>query len=418
MSKFKIVNYILTFLMTTVIVVVLCFGIELELLFRSENKINAEELSMKNLIEFCTIEQLEKRLQKEPNNHLIHIKLAKIYESLGELKQAQQYYESALKVSSRSDYSLYSYSIFCAKNNLFALSATLAEELTGNNKLTIEYKARIYEKLGDAFLNVSQAEAATKAYQVAYKYAKNIESKKDLMAIQKKYSNSYIELADYNVSKDRIKEAISNLNNSNKIFENDLASYKLGLIYLNIDKAEAERYFSKVFKSSPFLVNPYIYNTLLSSLILDNKMLNEKFKADYYNIKLQNLIKKLKNIYIYKGDFIVDSTNIYTKKKIFDKELNYYITFNLRNNTNQKVDSLFLQLEIYINNKKYVLNKKIVSKTNQLDSFSVLESVKMRLPDNVQFVAVDKSNDVIVKYFLRKQKESPWTLVKIDAIDF
>ncbi|MBQ8476784.1 hypothetical protein IJ531_06965, partial [bacterium] len=138
-----------TMAVTAVVVVVLCFAVELELLFRCENYVTRHELNMANLVKFATIEQLEKRLDNEPDNYVVGIKLAKIYEGLGDFARANELYTDALKQSGRSNYSLYNYAVFCAKRNMFAIAASMSEEISGKNAKNIKYKAQIYELIAD-----------------------------------------------------------------------------------------------------------------------------------------------------------------------------------------------------------------------------------------------------------------------------
>ena len=79
---------IITVLVTIVLIFVFATVVELELLFRCEKKVNFEELNMKNLSKFCTIEQLEQLKRNNPNNGIVDIKLANLYASLNETSKA------------------------------------------------------------------------------------------------------------------------------------------------------------------------------------------------------------------------------------------------------------------------------------------------------------------------------------------
>lgn len=135
------INLVKRFCLTIFIAVLFVFSIslcvELELLFRCEKKINQEEFQMENLDKFCTIDELEKKLKKEPTNYVINLKLAQVYESLGEVKKAHEFYQSALRLSNRSNLTLYHFAMFCAKHNLYAMSSMLCEELNTATKKTI-----------------------------------------------------------------------------------------------------------------------------------------------------------------------------------------------------------------------------------------------------------------------------------------
>ncbi len=188
-------EFLITAIVGVVVVFCLCLAFELGLMFHIENKVNKEELNMANLARFCTIEELERYLAKDKNNYFISIKLAKIYDSLGEYKIAHEYYQRALKQSGRSNFALYSYALFCANRSLYAISSTMAEELVGNTKLNMRYKAEIYEAIGDNLDLDGHPRVAVNAYQVAYKYYKTLNRKIDFSRIKTKYSLEYIEVA-------------------------------------------------------------------------------------------------------------------------------------------------------------------------------------------------------------------------------
>ena len=408
---------IITIIVTSIVVVSLCFCVELELLFRSEDKVNQEELNVENLVEFCTIEQLEKYLEKNPQNYFAKIKLAGIYESLGEYKQADKLYQEALITSVRSNFSVYSYAIFCAKRGMFNLAATLAEELMDIDSKAYEYRAKIYEQIALKLLEEKQYNGVVNAYQVAYKYAKNMENSDYLKIIKEKYAKSYVDLADKNIEKGNIDDAIANLNNSLEINETNEARYKLGLIYINIDKFIAEKHISKVFKNNIFMVNPYIYNSLLVDLSDVSKNIKGVPSSDYYLLKLRAFKKRLADNYIYKNDIIIENSFITKKKGFFDKKAKYLLVFDIENNTRSKIQELFIEAIIFVDNKQYKVNKKLFSKTHPFDFYDKSIQNQILLPDDFKVNEPKDKTVAMVKYFARKNENAPWTLIKIDSLN-
>ena len=416
-KKNHLKEFILTIIVTAIVVFSLCLCVELELLFRTEQKVNQEELNVENLVEFCTIEQLEKYLEKNPQNYFAKIKLAGIYESLGEYKHADKLYQEALVTSVRSNFSLYSYAMFCAKRGMFDLAVSLAEELVEADSKAYEFRAKIFEQIALKLFQEKQYAGVVSAYQIAYKYAKNIKNTDYFKSIQKRYAKSYIDLADQNIEKDKIDEAISNLKNSLKIYYTNEAEYKLGLIYINIDKFIAEKHISKVFKNNIFMVNPYIYNSLLSDLSDISKNTKGTPSSDYYLLKLKSFKKTLAENYIYKNDILIKNSFIVKKKKIFNKKPVYYLVFDIENNTKVKIQELFIEAIIFIDNKQYKVDKRLFSKSHSLDFYDKAEFNKILLPRDFDVIEPRDKTDVIVKYFARKKENAPWTLIKIDSLN-
>ena len=410
-------NYIITIIVTAVAVISLCFCVELELLFRTEAKINSEELNVENLVEFCTIEQLEKYLQKNPKDYFAKIKLAGIYEYLKEYDIANKLYVEAVGTSVRSNFALYSYAEFCARRGMFNLAATLADEIMEVNDKAFEYRAKIYSQIAETLMKKKQYDAVVSAYQIAYKYAKNSKDLQFKEHIRLQYAKSYIMLADENIKKNKIKEAISNLNNSLKIKESDEARYKLGLIYINVDKFIAEKHISSVFKKNIFMVNPYIYNSLLVDLSDESKNTRGLHSSDYYTLKLNSFKKKLSENYVYKNDILIENSFIAKKKKFLSKDFSYFLVFDIENNTKVKIPELYLQVILYVDNNQYKLDKKMFSYAQPLDFYEIIEQNKILLPKNFKIDNLKDKNTVIIKYFARKNENAPWTLIKIDSLN-
>ncbi len=422
MTKTKIISlikeYLTTILVSAIFVFSFCLCLELELLFRCENKINKEEFAMENFTQFLNISELEKKLTKDPANYIVHIKLAQSYESLGDYKKANQYYKNALNLSARSNMSLYYFAMFCAKRDLYALASALCEEISGNSKKALEYRARIYEAIGDSLTRQKEPQAAVKAFQIAYKYSKSTKDKILFSTIEEKYAEAYVNLADEYVKKTDSQYAISSLENSLKIKKTPQAQYKLGLIYKDNNKIKAEILMASAFRKNPFVVNPYIYNSLLKELINDSKSKNSSHKLSYYTMKHENFKKTIKEAYVYKNEILIDNSQILFRKSRFLNNKKAYLAFDITNNTKQKLNQLYIEVEFFYDSKKYLLRKKLSANDNIPDIYGVLEQEKILLPENITFENPALNTDIIVKYYVKKRAKAPWVLVKIDVPKF
>lgn len=407
-------KYITTFIVSVLVVFFLCLCVELELLFRCEKKVTTEELNLANLSKFCTISQLEKKLKNDPNNYLAEIKLAQIYESLEEYDKANELYLKALKLSGNSDYSLYSYSLFLAKRGLFALSAINCEKMGNHGKNIIKYRAKIYKTIADNLFSQKQYAGALRAYQIAFKYAKTMKDKKFFNSVKEKYVETFIKVADTNVEDGEIQEAISNLENALKLKEDIEAKYKLAIILQTADPKRAQKLIEETFNENPYVINPYIYNQILELLINEYSKNNQKDKRNYYIVKKRKFEKKLKEFYIYKDDIIISNFTIIKEKKLFNKN-KYYISFDIKNNTKQKIYNLYFKFDLFVNKKEYSVEKKIISTKNTLNYYEKKEGILIELPNDIEFLPYEFKNDLTTKIYAKKRKNSPYTLIKIDT---
>lgn len=415
-SKKDFKEYFVTIIISMIVTFAICLGLQLELMFRSEQNVNRKELSVENLSKFWTIEGLEKQLQVTPDDYILNLKLAVLYESLNKLDKANTYYKNALKLSARSNLAIYSYAMFCARNELYVFAATLAEELIGANKKTYLYKANIFEQLGKSFDAKDNIPASVNSYQIAYKYAKSVGDVKYLNSIKKQYANEYIKLADLNVKNKDIEQAICDLNNSLKIRKTPLANYKLGLIYLNSNQQKAEKYIYQAMSEDIFMINPYIYNSLVQNLMQEAKILNKQSVYNFYNLRLVRFKNKLMNSYLYKNQIIIDNSTLVSTKS-FLKKPQKYLVFQIKNNTQNEIKDLYLKAELFINGQKYTAQKKIINQVHPLEAYDNLIYENYVLPDEIEFNNLNQNNDIFVKYYAKRCENAPWLLVKIDFIN-
>lgn len=415
---FKKINKILkqympTVFISLVILASICMFAELELLFRTEKEVTFDSLNVENLSKFCTIEELEKKLANNPDDYILNIRLGQMYELIGKLDTANDYYKTALKLSNRSNLALYSYAMFCAKNNMYIFAASLAEELDGTGNRANYFKAKIYEKIADKFDEHKNYAASIKSYQIVHKYAKSIGDKKYIDEIAKKYAQEFIKLADYNMDKKEYDEAVANLKNSLSIKKTPLANYKLGLIYLNTDLKKSEKYINEAFFDNPFIVNPYIYNTLLNKLISEAELSANDGVANYYNSRLKRFKNLLAKVYLYKNQISIENSTFVTKKTFFNK-IKTQLFFEIKNNTDKNIENLYVKAELYINGQKYVLDKKIADKAHILELYSEFVPIYLDLPKEIETKNINNNSDIFIRYFAKKVEDAPWILIKID----
>lgn len=419
MVKFKtkiLKEYLLTIFVSLVILLAISMILQIELMFRCEKNVNFNELNVENLSKFYTIEELEKKLKEHPENIIINIRLGIMYESLEKFDKANDYYKTALKLSGRSNFALYSYAMFCARRDLFLFASTLAEELNGNNKKSNFLKAKVYEQIGDNLLKQKNYLASVKSYQIVYKYAKSIGDSKYLKKIKKKYSDAYIALADEYVANNDSKEAVASLKNALEILKTPLANYKLGILLSENDMHSAEKYISKAFSVDPFIVNPYIYNSLLQKLISEAKNKGNNSYLHYYDSKLKRFKNKIAQVYLYKDQINIENSTFLRVNKKFRKTKNI-LYFEIKNKTNEKIDSLYIKAEIHTNGNKHSVEKKVVNSNMQLVEYESRQIDNFVLPSSIVFNDLKSNNDTFVRYFAKKTEDAPWVLIKIDFLD-
>jgi len=392
---------------------------QIELLFRCEKKVNFEELNIKNLLSFCTIEQLEQRIRQNQQDGIARIKLASIYEKLNDYSKANYYYKEALRVSKRSNFSLYSYGIFLAKHGFINFSTSLAEEIDGNNNIKcFEYKAKIYELIGDYLTKNKQYDASNKAYQVSYKYAKNINDKKYLKQIEEKYATSYLNMADNEIEQQNVDEAIFLIRNSFKIQKTPLGAYKLALLLLEEHPDESQRLINYTLSENQYIINPYLYNKLLKELYDKANRENNDSKINLYANQMKKFKKIMSESYLFKNDITISNSSIRTGRKKHIAKPCETLYFDIKNNSLEDISKLFIKARITSGKEEYTVRKKIVSKSNPLYHNSELTGQYIELPHGFEPPDTNKADNIIITYYGKKDEKAPWTLISIKQIIF
>ena len=113
---------------------------------------------------------------------------------------------------------------------------------------------------------------------------------------------------------------------------------------------------------------------------------------------------------------MVDNSTLVYKKSFWNK-VKHVLVFDLKNNTKDDIKSLFLKAELFINGKKYVIEKKVINPTSFLPAFDMIRYEDFVIEDDIEFSNLNENNDIFVRYFAKRCKEAPWILLKIDFLN-
>ena len=100
---------------------------------------------------------------------------------------------------------------------------------------------------------------------------------------------------------------------------------------------------------------------------------------------------------------------IYFDKKLLSGNKNYNIIFDIKNNTNKKLKQLYLRIEVMSNKDIFFVDKKIITNSHPLKPNSILQQVKIDLPQEFEQL----KNNSTIKFYVKKRVDAPWFLVKI-----
>lgn len=225
---------------------------------------------------------------ENPTNYKINIELATLYEMLNQLDVAEDELYKAIK---KAPYGVYEpifklAELFLLKGDYEQAVSTIETIPLSRNIKLIRFKADFYFELATLLKEEGNFKNAIKSYKTALFYKKKIGS---IQKISKDLSDSYIKYADEKFKSRDFVAAIENLNLALDYVKSDIALYKLGLIYIDIDKKSALDYFDQVYKSRPTLINYEIYQRLMDDYSKELEEQNKPVLSKLYAKKGKNI---------------------------------------------------------------------------------------------------------------------------------
>ena len=130
---------------------------------------------------------------------------------------------------------------------------------------------------------------------------------------------------------------------------------------------------------------------------------------------MKKLSKKLKDAYLYKNDVSITSSKIIQKKKFYSKEPKNYLNFNIRNNTDTPIKELYFEIMVISGTKTYKIEKKLTTKLNPY--LKQQDILNLDTYIDTTFLKENLNNNIYVKYYCKKDKKAPWTLIAIQKVD-
>ena len=412
----SIIEYIKTVFWTifvaAIIVLISVIDIRLNLGKRVEPDFKIKEFTNISL----SLDQLFYIERQKPDDFMVNLKIAFLYEILKDYQNAEIHYEKSLSKSDNNPFALYKAAMFYASQNNYnkAISYISLIPDTGNKKY-YELKARFYSKLGDEFLEEEDYPNAIKVYKMSLKYAHNANEKME-EKVKKSFAYAYNEYAEKFINEGDLQHAITMLENALEIYKDPYAMYKLGLIYKNVNDKKSLHYIEESYKIKPEIVNIDIYYKLLNQLIERYKSEGEYSKSRFYKLKLDNLKRKIINSNIFEGDLKIEELKISSYKKHILGKKRYKAILDIKNNTNYPVDNLFVKLIIHPQGEKTIVaEKKVISRNNPI--------ISNKTSYNIEIPIEDLNANTISKYaeiqvLARKNIKSQWTMIEYLTASF
>lgn len=396
-------------MIVTLIVLFIVLGIIRHQVY--EEQTQAEEQMQDDKIDYylvgVLIEKNKYLGEKNPKNYKINMKLGLLYQIEKDYKNSELEYKKAIN---KAPYMEFSPEYKLA--NLYIHRGRLdeAQDLMDGleempDKYLIEYKADIYNKLGDAYYNRADYENAALKYQKSLFYYEVIKSKQ-IQFVKNSLASSYVYLAEAKVNNMQIDEAISSLNTALTIIDAPIIKYKLALLLMKDNPNLAYTYFEEVFKETPEIINYEGYNKFLSNMAADAMAQGNVAQSELYQYKMKQLNSYFKsNILSIEDIKIDDIKGRFVPNKWTGKD-DIYLEFKLKNVSKYDIKSLYL--EVNFKDKDLTIenySKQIVDKNSILKVGANSPTIAIKV-SKIVLKKDNQPNKITAEIYLSKTDQS------------
>lgn len=415
MNKYKINiwSYISTILWTILASCIFSGGIiyyaQYDVINNSSSKYNEKVLN--EYIRNTVIEQNINLEMNYPDDYRIDMHLGYLYNVIKEFDKAEYYYKKAVAKAPDNIYRpLYELASFYIERLRFDEAQEIIDVFPQkSSSVLIKYQSYLYRKMGDSYYKNHQYYYALKKYEKSKYYWIKLSSipLKYLSSLNKRISESAVNLADIAFNTNRLEEAIAFLKIAEKATPNDfIVRYKLALITSNTDMELSYKYFSTLFKEYPTKIDYTAYYDLLMKLSQ-----YYEYEGDYTKSKLYSFRAKTLLDYVYM--YIV--TNKDVNCQIIDKSLykvgnKYKILLKLRidNISKMPINNLTIEVVYKLNNEEIETYKKqIIDSSNSLLPNDHISDIRI-IPKVFNKYRESEIPNISVEIYLYKVSSKKW----------
>lgn len=356
-EKNEIVEYVktvtITLLTVTVLVSIIVFDIAKSAHSRMSNVI--ERIASRFKTE--SISELLEQERKRPDDYMINVKLAGLYETIEQFFKSDEEYKKALTKAPRSEYVLYRYALFCASQGRFDEAIILVENIPDStNRGSLSKKLAVYQYMGDKLLEKGDYLNATKIYSAGSKYGRILNDRKSV-EIKKRLARASLLLADEQIEEHNSEQATLVLENLLKVYNSPEARYKLALIYRPTDPKRSAKIMDDLMKTNPELINFDIYYSILQDLIKKSTAEGNQTDTNYYTFKQEKMKRYVVRNVVFSDEFVVENAQLTGKLGSMGKKI---LSFDVKHSASSKVNSLILKTVISFPNSKPVTKEILV----------------------------------------------------------
>lgn len=391
-NKRNFFEYLKTFLFTILAVfisVIILLGVIQHQVYEEEYNNAVQDETIDYYLIGVLIEKNKYLEEKYPNDYRINMKLGVLYEIKSDYKNAEIEYKKGIENEPYDDFKpQYRLALMYIKLKRLDDAEALMDNIDEKpQKKLIEYKADIYNKVGDAYYNMADYEDAGDRYQKALFYYKVIHSKQ-IESVTNALASAYVYFADQEVKNMQIQDAIDSLQMAYSIVKAPILKYKLAILFIKSNPELSYEYFQEVFNEEPNIINYDSYYKFLSQVAAQADAQGYTAKADLCRFK----IKKLKEYYsrniLSVQDLAVEYAEGTIKLSRWRKKYNINLELEIKNTSAYNIPSLYLNVifkdgdQIIDEYKQQIVDQNSVLKPGQVSPTISIKTIKEQNDDD------------------------------------
>lgn len=352
------------------------------------------------------IAKYERKARHDAGNYANFSKLGNLYDLLDEKKEAEKNYKKAVALSTYGVYGTHFDlgNFYIRMNRLIEAENVVNKVRNKRNKAVQGAKGDFYVNLGDAYYNQNEFDTALKGYQKAYGFYKTAKKPDKLRIATGRIFDAYDKIANEHLSGKRLVGAIKQLEDSLKYRDESFITYKLAILYMDINPVQAYRYMRKTYVLDPAIINYDLYEKILVDALRHYEKAGMAPEASLFKHKLK-LIKKFREKYLISpDDFTVEVISKKIRPHIFGEKKTAVVRFRIKNNTTHSVNLMYMDVSAETNNDKAVIFKQVLfSKKKPLLGLSESEPMTFKYTFN-DTANIDYTNDIKFYFNVTKKK--------------
>lgn len=371
MDKKKLPSYLKTILWTMLTALVLIFVTLGVIQNQVYSEKDAEQLQNETIDYYLIGVLIEKNKyleEKHPNDYRINLKLGILYNISKDYDNSEKQFKLSMLKAPYEEYRpIYRLALLYVQLNRLEEAQALMDEIGEKpNKMLITYKGNIYNKIGNKLYDMGDYEGSIPKYKKAISYYKIVKSNQ-IESVNNSLVSAYIYLAEQQLEKMQIEEAIESLQIAKSIVNAPIIRYKLALLLMNDNPELAYKYFEEVFKEEPNIINYEVYYKFLYLLATEAELKGNNALSNLYQHKIKVLKEYYQGNILSVDDITIENTKGQIKLNKWKGKYNINLGFKFKNASHSKINSLYLQ--IVFKDKDRVLDeylKQVVDKKSSI----------------------------------------------------